>query len=91
MHSRNTASSEDIHCLSCDVPPEVIDITQELFPGPIDAWLESDPETPSTAFVLLMVRADGDPKEIVDRRLEWHRRVADSLPHAEFRLCITSI
>lgn len=91
MHAPNATSSTEAPPLACDVPAEVVEITQELFPGTFDVWLESDPEDPATPFVVLMVHAQGDPKELVQRRLNWHRRVADVLPDAGFRLSITSV
>jgi hypothetical protein len=91
MHAPKTASSVDPQSRICDLPAEVVEITQEFFPGPFEVRQESDPEAPITPFVILMVHAKGDPKEIVERRLNWHRRVAGVLPDADFRLFITSV
>lgn len=90
MHAPNTISS-DLQPIAYDIPPEVVEITQELFPGPFEVWPESDPEAPATPFLLLMVHAKGDAQQLVQRRLDWHRRVAEFLPDAEFRLVVTSV
>lgn len=73
------------------IPSEIVAITHDLFPGPVDAWIESDPEAPGSEFLIVMVHATDDPREITERRLEWHRRVARALPNAEIRLSITSV
>lgn len=89
MHISNTLQRRDV-VRTANVPDEVIAITRELFPGPIELSYETDPETPDEPFLMLMVRASGKPKEVVQRRREWHRRVGEALPNPEIRLVITS-
>jgi hypothetical protein len=72
------------------VPPEVIKVSADLFPGSLDARWESDPELPNQLFLVVTVQANGQPRELVQRRREWHRRVSQSLPDANIRLCLTS-
>jgi hypothetical protein len=57
------------------VMPEVLRITQELFPGPCELTHESDPEYPKDRYVVVNVEAAGDFKEILDRECVWHGRI----------------
>jgi len=75
---------------AAEIPPEIIEISADLFPGPIEAHLEADPEMPNEQFLVLTARARGKPKELVQRRLEWHRRVLKWMPDANIRLSLTS-
>ncbi|HET6882024.1 MAG TPA: hypothetical protein VFI31_17790 [Pirellulales bacterium] len=72
------------------IPPEVIDASASLFPGPLEAHWENDPELPNQQFLVVTVHASGQPRQLVERRREWHRRVSKSLPDANIRLCLTS-
>jgi hypothetical protein len=73
-----------------EVSPEILAISADLFPGPVESHLEVDPELPSKQFLVLTVRASGKPKELVRRRREWHRRVSQTLHEVDIRLSITS-
>lgn len=75
---------------AADLPPEVIAISADLFPGPLELHRETDPEAVEGPFLVLTVRARGTPKELVRRRREWHRRVCESLPGVDIRLIISS-
>ncbi|HVC93770.1 MAG TPA: hypothetical protein VND64_08770 [Pirellulales bacterium] len=75
---------------AADLPAEVCGITEELFPGPFTLDWDADPEVPETRFLVLTVHANGDPKDRVRRRREWHRRVSDAVPGLSIRLAITS-
>lgn len=75
--------------VASELPAAVIDISAELFPGPLEVHLEFDPELPNKKFVVLTVRASGKPKDLVRRRLAWHRRVSEAVPETNIRLCIT--
>lgn len=89
MHISNTLQRQEV-ARAADIPDEVVAITRELFPGSIEFSYETDPETPDEPFLMLTVRASGKPKEVVQRRREWHRRVGEALPNPEIRLVITS-
>ncbi|HUY33129.1 MAG TPA: hypothetical protein VMV69_10135 [Pirellulales bacterium] len=69
---------------------QLMQVTQDLFPGPVKVKLMCDPEVPSDPFVVFKVESKGEPKEIVDKQLEWHRRIRGILtdPHEELRLSI---
>jgi len=53
-----------------DLPAEVGSITGELFPGTFTLDWDADPELPERRFLVLTVRANGDPKDRVRRRRE---------------------
>jgi len=74
-----------------DLPAEVGGTTGELFPGTFTLDWGADPELPETRFLVLTVRANGDPKDRVRRRREWHRRVSAAVPGLSIRLAITSL
>jgi hypothetical protein len=78
-------------CTVSELPVEIVQISTELFPGPLEVQLETDPEMPDDSFLVLTVHADGPVKNIVRRRREWHRRVSEMLPGREIRLSITSL
>ena len=59
---------------------EVLRLTGELFPGPVSVERMSDPERPSETWAVLTVVAQGDAREIVRRRCEWHEQVARQFP-----------
>jgi hypothetical protein len=58
-----------------NVMADVREITQDLFPGKCEFTSEFDPEYPDDRYVVVNVEATGDPKEIVDRCSQWHRRI----------------
>ncbi|HVC98613.1 MAG TPA: hypothetical protein VND64_33410 [Pirellulales bacterium] len=70
------------------LPPPVIAITDELFPGPISVSTEADPEAPSQSFLVLTVEASGEVREIVQRRREWHVKAEPFLVGWDVRLSI---
>jgi hypothetical protein len=54
---------------------QIVDITQELFPGEVSAFVLDDPEYPQDRY--MVIEAQTRPAEnVVERRLEWHRRVS---------------
>lgn len=55
---------------------DVLSVTQEMFPGRSIAELDHDPEAPERPFVVITVAWDGSPKEIVQKRMEWHARIS---------------
>ena len=59
---------------------EVLRLTGELFPGPVSVERMSDPERPNETWAVLTVAAQGDAREIVCRRCEWHEQVARQFP-----------
>jgi len=55
---------------------ELIEITNELFPGSTSLDLLRDPSEPDEKTVLFVVNSNESSKVIVERQFEWHRRVA---------------
>ncbi len=69
---------------------EVVAITEEMFGNRPLISLINDPEHPDVSFLVLTVRSQGDVKQIVDKRLEWHEKI-DRIPpgnSGSFRLTI---
>jgi hypothetical protein len=59
---------------------DIIDVTQQMFPTkPPRIELMRDPEDPESPFVIITVAFQGNAKELVERRIEWHNRI-ESLP-----------
>ena len=76
---------------SVDLPSlmtDVFRITQELFPGEVSARVMSDPQYPQECFTVVEAQASGPPEEVVDRRVEWHKRVSRLSPYCS-TLCLT--
>ena len=75
------------------VMPEVMNITQELFPGESRVNVESDPEFPEDAYLVVDVQASGTAEEIVNRRSQWHERLRQVSPECfgNVRLSITPV
>lgn len=70
------------------LPKEVLDATQELFPGRVELEVDADPEDPGQAFLVITVEASGDVGELVHRRGQWHDRVRALLGCRDVRLSI---
>lgn len=71
-----------------EVIPEIIRITNELFPGTASIELDDDSEEGGELFTIINVTASGDPKEIVERRCRWHDLVSAICPSCRFRISI---
>lgn len=78
---------DSIHLSADHVPDEllplmddVLRITNELFPGKATVTVMFDPEYPLDEFTVIEAPVRGDVVEVVDRRLEWHRRVVKLSP-----------
>jgi hypothetical protein len=67
---------------------DVFRVTEELFPGEVSARVMSDPEYPQERFTVIEAQASGSPEEVVDRRVEWHRRVSRLSPYCS-TWCLT--
>jgi hypothetical protein len=59
---------------------EIVRVTQELFPGYVSVEVMTDPEYPQDHFTVIEAQASGNVVDVVDRRAEWHRRVARLSP-----------
>ena len=55
---------------------QVVQLTEQLFPGRALVEVLSDPESPSEIFIVLNVEADGEATQLIGRQCEWHERVA---------------
>ena len=58
---------------------EVLRVTREMFGNATTEWLE-DPDMPDARYLIVNVLADGTPQQLVQRSIEWHRRVAEYDP-----------
>ena len=86
MHAPNRIAPRAVAANAAALPSEIARISEELFPGPLEARCETDPEQPTEQFLVLTVHADGDPEEVVERRREWHRRVSSINSNARTRI-----
>ena len=59
---------------------DIVRVTQELFPGHVTVQVMADPEYPQDRFTVIEAQTSGDVADAVDRRAEWHRRVARLSP-----------
>jgi hypothetical protein len=69
---------------------QVVQLTEQLFPGAVSVEVLNDPESPCETFIVLNVETHGEPQELIERQCEWHERVA-ALANAEagsYRLSI---
>jgi len=57
---------------------EIVQITADLFPGELKIANSADPELPQDVYQVFIVSvpATADAEEVVDRRLQWHSRIA---------------
>ena len=53
----------------------VVAVTREVFACDPEFEVMSDPEDPSCEFVAATVHCQGEPWELLQKRLEWHRRI----------------
>jgi hypothetical protein len=69
---------------------DVIGVTNDLFSTNPTVEIEDDPENPGNPMVVFMVSANGSPKELVNLRVQWHKRVyaISSGSSGRFRLAI---
>jgi hypothetical protein len=74
------APNDEFDLLS--VIDEVRKITQELFPGKCEFSHEFDPEYPDDRYIVVDVEAKGEPRELVDRSCEWHKRIEAAAPNS---------
>ena len=72
---------------------DVLAITSEMFPGKVEIELERDPSDPDDIMVVLNVASAGDVEAVIDREIEWHRRVDALEPRCsgQLRINVSSI
>ncbi len=71
-----------------EIMADIVDITQELFPGEVSAYLLDDPEYPQGRLTVIEAQVRGVVDDLVERRAEWHRRVS-RLGESCSTLCLT--
>jgi hypothetical protein len=72
-----------------DVVDQVVEMTRQLFPGPLSVKTSRDPDDPRDEFIVLSVEAEGDVSDILDRECQWIHRVAAAVPGlGKFRLSV---
>lgn len=59
---------------------DVVRITKELFPGEVTIKLMNDPKYPADWFHVVEAEASGEPHAVVQRQIEWHRRMREVSP-----------
>ena len=87
-----TASNSRSVASGIPVAP-LVAISQEVFATIPTTEVIFDPEEPEYRYLVLTVTWDGEPKEVIRRRLQWHDRVRCLLPdHADvIRLSVVSV
>lgn len=60
----------------------VVEMSEAFFQCPVRVEEEFDPEEPDHRWQAIIVTADGEPHELVDRQLKWHRQVEVISVHA---------
>jgi hypothetical protein len=60
----------------------VLDMTREFFDCDVKTEEDFDPEDPENPWQVVIVTSRGEPQELVERQLEWHRRVEPISLHA---------
>lgn len=58
----------------------VLELTQQMFPGPMTAQIVADPECPHDRSIVLDVEATGEFRDIIQRECEWHRELQRIIP-----------
>jgi hypothetical protein len=54
----------------------MVQITNEIFPGEVTLGIVCDPLNPNEKTVEFEVTSSQSVKQIVEKRREWHRRIA---------------
>jgi hypothetical protein len=92
----HSASAAPENCSS--LPPlddrflaKVFAITEELFGFVPTIEIMHDPEEEGYSWRVVNVCGRGEPKELVDRQLQWHRRVATVKRDHALRLSIRPV
>jgi len=68
----------------------ITQISERLFPGPVNIEYAFDPEDPSVEWLIFDVVAQGEYKDYRDRIFQWHDEVDTIVPGtaADFRLSV---
>ena len=56
---------------------DVVQLTNELFPGVVSLEITCDPSEPDEKVVVLRVESRDSVKQIIQQRNTWHRRIAE--------------
>ena len=71
---------------SAELDPNIADVvavTQEIFDCTPALEVMRDSEDPDYSFVVLTVDCQGEPSELLEKRLAWHSRIR-SIPAGDF-------
>jgi hypothetical protein len=55
---------------------QVVEISKQIFPGPVYVVREFDPSEPDFPWLALCVKASGDHQSIFAREEQWHEQVS---------------
>jgi len=59
---------------------EIMDVTREIFPGPVTAETGYDPEWPEDRWITFLVEDRSDVKQSIQKELLWNREILDLVP-----------
>ncbi len=78
--SATVAAPNDCRPVLRSALSEIVEMSRELFLGPISVEEFSDPESPGDTWTILNVESSGSSKELVRASCEWHERLARQFP-----------
>lgn len=58
----------------------ILELTQEMFPGPIRIETDADPEWPAERYVTFVVEVSGTMKDFVGKQGLWQEQVVERFP-----------
>lgn len=59
----------------------VMDVTREMFPGPVEVETGYDPEWPQDRWITFLVDDSRNIPESIDQEIEWNRRILALIPN----------
>lgn len=60
---------------------QVLQITADVFQGPVSTKESIDPEAPSERYIVVVPEVEGDSAKILALEAEWRRRIMAAFPH----------
>jgi hypothetical protein len=76
IQKSSEALSLSINGASSEVIDEVVEISKQIFPGPVSVVREFDPSEPDFPWLTFCVEASGSHQLIFDREERWHNQIS---------------
>lgn len=58
----------------------ILEITEQMFPGPLRVEIDADPEWPSDRYITFVVEVTGTMKDFIRKQSKWRERVQSLIP-----------